>query len=59
MKDSHSKLNFCIDSMTNFNMVVLKNLFDILCDVSLNEKHQLTIDILIQILEMMSDEIQP
>jgi hypothetical protein len=45
--------------MTDFNMVVLKNLFDILCDVSLTEKHQLAIDILIQVLEMMDDEIQP
>lgn len=50
---------FSNDSMINFNMVILKNLFDILCDVSLSEKHQLTIDILIQVLEMMGDEIQP
>jgi len=39
--------------MVNFNMVILKNLFDILCDLSLGEKHQLTIDILAQVLEMM------
>lgn len=41
--------------MVNFNMVILKNLFDILCDLSLSEKHQLTIDILSQVLEMMGD----
>jgi len=41
--------------MVNFNMVILKNLFDILCDLSLGEKHQLTIDILSQVLEMMGD----
>jgi hypothetical protein len=58
-KDHHKKVVFSNDSMINFNMVILKNLFDILCDVSLSEKHQLTIDILIQVLEMMGDEIQP
>jgi hypothetical protein len=54
-KDHHKKMVFSNDSMINFNMVILKNLFDILCDISLSEKHQLTIDILIQVLDMMGD----
>lgn len=35
-KDYHKKMMFSNDSMINFNMVILKNLFDILCDISLS-----------------------
>ena len=37
----------------NFHMLVLKILFQILADKSLEEKHTLTLDVLAQIMDIM------
>lgn len=42
----------------NFNMIILKVLFQILGDQSLEEKHPLTLDVLAQLLDIMGPELQ-
>lgn len=42
----------------NFNMIILKVLFQILGDQSLEEKHSLTLDVLAQLLDIMGAELQ-
>lgn len=42
----------------NFQMIILKILFQILGDKSLEEKHSLTLDVLAQLLDIMGIELQ-
>ena len=47
------KIEFELDSNMNFNMIILKVLFQILADKSLEEKHPLTLDVLAQLMDIM------
>jgi hypothetical protein len=47
------RIELQINSTINFHMIILRALFLILDDISLQEKHSLTLDVLTQLLELI------